>query len=85
MLVIFLLLVNVACYAQAAICMSKMNVAYVGLPNPLTIAVERIRGKDVVLASGSEALIEGNDCHYIFSPRKTRDMSINIFVKKKVH
>ena len=65
-ILLFILLI-VTCFsasAQVVISADKMNVVYAGLENPISISIERIKNKRLVVWT-QDSIIKGNDGKYI--------------------
>jgi hypothetical protein len=60
-----------------------MNVAYVGVDNPIRVAVENVNAKDIVLSTdnGTIRMMPGANC--IYNPEIAGDATITISVKTK--
>ena len=70
------------CYSQTfAVQYDKMNVAYIGLPNPMHIVSSNGKCKNLIVKV-SEGKIEGSGCDYIYYPEKVGKVTITTFTKK---
>lgn len=82
--VLFYSFLSVMLYGQGlAVSADKMNVAYVGIDNPLTIVAEGYDCSQLIVTSNNGKLIKGEDCQYNFSPDKQGTCDINVSVKTK--
>lgn len=80
--VLFYSLISVTLYGQGfAVSADRMNVAYVGLDNPLTIVAEGYSCSQVVVSCNNGELKKMSDCKYFFLPEK--EGTSDIFVKVK--
>jgi hypothetical protein len=69
-------------YGQGfAVSADKMNVAYVGVDNPLTIVVEGYSCSQVVVSCNNGELKKTSDCKYFFLPEKEGTSDIVVKVK----
>jgi hypothetical protein len=76
-----LLLSQFHCFSQqTSVELIKMNVAYIGVPNPMSIVVENTPCSKVVVKT-SEGRIDGSDCHFTYYPEKMGKSTIEVFVK----
>ena len=60
-----------------------MNVVYVGIPNPLTIVVEKTDGKNVLVTTDNGKIASYDNGHYIYEPNKPGKAVISVNVKVK--
>ena len=69
------------CYAQQVVVgLDKMNVAYVGVVNPISVASDIYSCDELVVKVDNEVL-HGKDCQYSFSPSKAGRVTIAIYGK----
>ena len=82
--VLFYSLISVMLYGQGfAVSADKMNVAYVGVDNPLTIVAEGYDCKDIQASCANGTLTKKSECHFIFRPEKEGLADIIVTVKTK--
>lgn len=71
-------------YGQGlAVSADKMNVAYVGVDNPLTIVVEKYKCSQLIISCDENALTKTEDCGYIYHPEIAGNHNIYIKVKTR--
>jgi hypothetical protein len=80
--VLFYSLISVMLYGQGfAVSADKMNVAYVGIDNPLTIVVEGYDCKQLVVSVDNGILEKTHDCEYNYKPETSGKHDIIVKVK----
>ncbi|KAA5536295.1 hypothetical protein F0919_01105 [Taibaiella lutea] len=60
-----------------------MNVAYAGVPNPITIAVENYKAEQVIVSTDNGTLVNNGDGNYYYTPLKAGEAIIKLEVKTK--
>jgi hypothetical protein len=81
--ILFLILCmsGISSYCQVvAIQLDKENVAYIGMPNPITVAAENWKSSAISISTNN-GTIEGEKGHYVFSPVHVG--TADIMVKRK--
>jgi gliding motility-associated protein GldM len=85
-LVIFTLMITVQLYSQteksAVISADKMNIFYIGLENPISVAVPGI-ASDKIRISITNGTISGSNGHYIVNVNKADEAIIDVFIEIK--
>ncbi len=68
---------------QVAVALDKMNVFYIGVPNPVTIAVENTDCKDISIEAEGCNITEEKlmPCHYVITVLKPGKVAVNVFKK----
>lgn len=68
---------------QVAVALDKMNVFYIGVPNPVTIAVENTDCKDISIEAEGCNITEEKSipCHYVITVLKPGKVAVNVFKK----
>jgi len=61
----------------------RMNVAYVGIPNPLTVAVENCKPDQVIVTAYNGTLTNNGNGNYDYTPEKTGKGILTISIKIK--
>lgn len=91
--VTFILLLGISCIngqetgnnsTVAAIAPTKMNVLYLGVENPLNIAVSGYVSSEIVTeVTGEEGIIQGENGNYLITPKKTGLLTVVVKAKGK--
>ncbi|MFA6060169.1 MAG: GldM family protein [Taibaiella sp.] len=82
--VLFYSLISVMLYGQGfAVSSDKMNVAYVGVDNPLTIVAEACDCSNIMASCDNGTLTKKSECHFIFRPEKEGVADIIVAAKTR--
>lgn len=68
---------------KVAISEDKMNIAYLGVPNPLTIVAENYPCNELKVTTDNGKIEKIKDCSYSFMPEKVGMSIISVFNKEK--
>lgn len=77
-------LTSVMLYGQGlSVSADRMNVAYVGVENPMTIVAEGYNCEDILASCDNGTLSRTDGCHYLFSPEKAGVFEISVSAKSR--
>jgi hypothetical protein len=82
--VFFCSLMSVMLHGQGlSVSADRMNVAYVGIDNPMTIVAEGYNCEDILASCDNGTLSRTDGCHYMFSPEKAGVFEIAVSAKSR--
>lgn len=79
---ILILVYNITNAQEVAIEMSKMNIAYAGLDNPMVVMLEGIGCNEFFVCTDNGSIHQGKNCNYTYSPEKVG--IANIYFKRSI-
>lgn len=84
--IVFIFIVQMILYhlpaytQQFAVQLDKMNVVYIGLPNPIHITSKEVNCKNIILKV-SDGKLEGTGCNYLYTCEKVGKVIFKIYKK----
>ncbi|KAA5536296.1 hypothetical protein F0919_01110 [Taibaiella lutea] len=80
---VFLILLSANLFAQSfVISADKMNIAYIGIDNPLSIVSDNCSCKDLFATTDNGTLIKKDSCHFLYEPSQAEKATIIIQKKQ---
>ena len=77
------ILLSIAANAQQfSVSADKMNIAYIGINNPLTIVADNCSCAELIASTDNGTIIKKDSCHFIYNPVQPGKTTINIQRKR---
>ena len=68
---------------QLVISTDALNILYVGIENPISIAIDGVKDKNIVVTTDNGSLEKVSAAHWKAKPNKNGKTKISVFLKKK--
>lgn len=73
-------LITATTYSQMfSVSADKMNVIYIGVPNPLSVAVENTPCNSIDITTNNGSIEKQEKCHYFIMPEKTGIADVQVY------